>query len=142
MNEILIEYRSYLIALFIAMIPVYFAIHVHNRNRFHISADKFKSSVLSELKGIVPVEGTWKPEIYDRIPATTAAIRRAAWEFVSAVPFYRKSGFNKAVIEYCEQSENINLNQAILDAAEETAPEESQKGKFVKCVVKLLSFSE
>lgn len=142
MNEILIEYRSYLIALFIALIPVYFAVYIHNRNRFNAAADKFRSTVLNELKGIVPVEGFWNQEIYIRIKDATPNIKRAAFEFLPAVPYLRKSRFNKAVMTYCEQSENINWIQAIADAADETPIEETQKGKFVKCVFHLLSFTE
>lgn len=142
MNQILIEYRSYLIALFIAMIPVYFAVYLHNRNRFNAAADKFRGVVLSNLEGIVPVNGFWRQDIYPRINNTVPIIKRAALEFRPAVPFYRKRGFDIAVMEYCNQGENVNWHQAAADAIYGDDTEKTQKEIFSECVFKLLSFTE
>lgn len=114
-----------------------------NRKTRHITASyKFRSTMLTELAGIIPVEGIWNQEVYTRIQNSIPTIKRAAIEFYPAIPFIRKGGFNKAVIEYCEKSENINWEQAILDAVNETEYELTQKGKFVQCVCRLLSFTE
>lgn len=138
----LIEYRLHLIALFIALIPVYFTIYVFNRNKFSVAAKEFRNIILAELKGLIPTEGLWKQEEYPRFSKSIPVIKRAAYDFRGELPFYRKRGFNKAVMEYCKQSQNINWNQAVLDALDSDKIAITQKERFANCVYHLLSFTE
>jgi len=141
-KQILIENRGFLIALCIALISAYIAIYIHNRNRFHAASDKFRSIVLVELKGLFPVNGFWKPEVYPKIQGTMPTIKKAALEFRATIPFYRKSRFDKTVIAYCEHCQNIKWDKAVMDAVFSDDIKQTQKEQFVKCVDHLLSFTE
>lgn len=138
----LLEYRVYLIALFIALVPVYFTIYIYNRNRFNTAADKFRSVIFDEMRGLIPVEGFWIQEEYPRFLKSIPIVKRAAFDFRPTLPFYRKRRFNKAIMAYCEQSQNMNWDQAIFDAAFPDECPTTQKEKFIKCIDHLLSFTE
>ena len=141
-EQILKDNRPYLIALCVPLIGAYFAVHIHNRNRFNIASDKFRNTILTELKGIYPVNGFWKPEIYPKIQGTIPAIKKAALEFRPTMPFYRKSRFDKAVTEYCDQCQHIKWDTAVMDAVFSDDIKQPQKEQFVNCVNHLLSFTE
>jgi hypothetical protein len=141
-EQTLVENRGFLIALCVPLIGAYFAVYVYNRNRFNAASNKFRSIVLAELQGIYPVNGFWMPEEYPRIQKSIPIIKKAALEFRPAIPFYSKRRFNKAVLEYCEQSQNIKWDTAVTDAVLSDTINETQKEKFVYCVSHLLSFTK
>jgi len=100
--------------------------------RFHSAADKFKSTVLEQLQGLIPVNGYWSQNEYSRFKGTIPIIKRAALEFRDSIQFpSKRKRFDKAVIEYCKQCEAINWHTALADViyAEET--KETQKEKMV-----------
>lgn len=142
LEQILIKYRSHLVAVCIALIAAWVAIYVNRRTRYTNAADKFRSTMLNELEGLIPINGYWKRDEYIRFNNSIPIIKRAALEFRTAVPFYSKRSFDKAVIEYCNQSQDINWNQAVVDVFYGDETEVTQKEKITKCVYHLLSFTE
>lgn len=120
----------------------FLAIGRDRRKEYVAAASTFRNTILTELKEVVLVNKFWDQEIYTRIRNTAPTIRQAAIEFRPTIPYLRKNKFDRIVLDCCSQCEEINWEQAILDAANETDFEETQKGKFKRCVDNLLSFIE
>jgi hypothetical protein len=119
----------------------YIAWRTWNKQRFITASDKFRSTILTELLGIYPVNGFWKPEVYPQIQKTVPIIKKAALEFRPTIPFYRKRRFDKAVTEYCDQCQNMKWDKAVTDVVFSDEIKTTQKEQFVKCVNHLLSFT-
>jgi hypothetical protein len=125
-----------------ALCGAFVTIYVRRKNAFTTAADKFRGVVLNELQGLIPINGFWKPDEYIRFSNGVPIIKKAAMEFRPHIPFYSKTGFDKAVLDYCEKAEKANFNTAILDAVEDNSIKITQKEAMSICVHHLLSFAE
>lgn len=141
-EQILIDNRSYLGVVLAALIGALTAIYVQRKNRFTVAADAFRKVILSEMQGIIPVNGFWPKEEYSRIKNSIPIIKRAALEFRPAIPFYRRRHFDEAVMKFCEKAGNANFDTAIADVFYSEEVIVTQKETIVKCVHCILSFTE
>lgn len=125
-----------------SLVAAFIAVHIQRKNTFNAASIKFKSSILKELEGLVPVNGYWKREEYDRFNKSIPVIKREALEFRSVVPFYSIKGFDKAVTNYCAHSQNMNWHTAAADVLYDKETKVTQKEQFTINVHKLLSYAK
>lgn len=125
-----------------SLIAALVAVYIHRRNRFIAAANKFRNMILKELEGLFPVNGYWERNEYDRFKNSVPIVKREALEFRTVIPFYQKSEFDKAVIDYCAHSQDMNWRKAAADVFYDKETKITQKEKFANYVRCLLSFTE
>lgn len=130
----------------IGLLGVWVVLYTRRLNTFPAAASDFRSAILDELSGIYPVVGTWSQDDYARIHRSALPIKRAAHDFMTHIPFYRKYQFKRAVSEYCEQADQISFESQFAQIAHnEVCPNEAiptPKENIVQCISHLLTFTE
>lgn len=143
MLECLKNIPTGLFIFFSSFVAALVTIYIHRKNTFNAAANKFKSNILKELEGLVPTNGYWGKKEYRRFRESIPLIKREALEFRSVIPFYRLKGFDKAVNDYCEFSQNMDWITAAADVfyySEDT--EITQKEQYTKNIHILLSYAK
>ena len=71
-------------------------------NAYRIASAKFRDVVLSELNDFYPVFTRWNGASFDKeLSAKFPILQAAVDDFLPIIPWYRKDGFRKAWIDYC-----------------------------------------
>jgi len=107
LNDILIEYRAILATLCVSLIGAFVAVYIHRRNGFRLSSTEFISAFVNEL-AILNSPLKQKPgTVYEALLSAFDKHQRATLAFEHFLPFYSKSGFNKAWDTYRKHSANF-----------------------------------
>jgi len=117
------------------------ALNIQRNNRFKAAADKFRSSLLNDMKGLIP-NGHRSEKKYPRFEKSVPSIKKAALEFKPHVQWHRKGKFDAAIVDFCTFCEQTTWMQDAADVIYNTMIEgPTQKQEGLRKFYVLLSFT-
>jgi hypothetical protein len=127
-------------ALIMAFLGVRLAIVVQRYGASVAASHTFRNIILSELKGLYPVNDYWDKSIFPRFKQSIAKIESAATEFQFFIPFYQRKAYKKALSDYYDYCNKITWYDV---AGYYFWPEnqENPREQFKNIVDRILSFS-
>jgi hypothetical protein len=96
MEENLINIETALASILVAAFVAYFAYRTVVRKQYVEAAEKFRESVLGQLKDIYPIATDWPDSMDCYLSNKFSALQNSVTTFEFALPWYKRYFFNRA----------------------------------------------